>query len=290
MSSSGTAFSTVVPSSPAPTSAGGGSGGAAAGQEQQQSSSGNGLDSDDWTLALVLGVTAGVVLLGGCWCLCYFLRKRHRKRRDEKRKPSAAAAVADEEAPAEPISDLTQEGAGGASVASAPSSGLDGPLSAAPMTSTALTDNQAGPTGTNLQQSSGNCVSNTTTTVEWKTTSALSASASTSGLTPSPQATALATRKRAAAAAAAARKKQSVELTAMRDVSSFASPENYGEFPQPFSSLDVPVVPYGRSNSRSSAGGLSFVGSEEDGDEQHQQHQQQQDGGGAFLSNGREGE
>ncbi len=61
-----------------------------------------------------------------------------------------------------------------------------------------------------------------------------------------------------------------VTLRSSRGVSTFATPENYGEFPQPFSGLDVRVVPYERKNSRSSNGGGgrrgSFVAGEGGGD------------------------
>ncbi|CAN0390813.1 unnamed protein product, partial [Hapterophycus canaliculatus] len=61
-----------------------------------------------------------------------------------------------------------------------------------------------------------------------------------------------------------------------------ARPQNYEAFPQPFSGLDVPVRPYERSNSRSSMGGWSFVGSEAGGG-----LEQQDDGG--FMAGSMEG-
>ncbi|CAN0491941.1 unnamed protein product, partial [Ectocarpus sp. 8 AP-2014] len=70
-------------------------------------------------------------------------------------------------------------------------------------------------------------------------------------------------------------------------VLALAGPENYEQFPQPFSCLDVPVRPYERSASRSSAGAGAGAGGSGSGfgDTEAGGGLERQDDGG-FMSNG----
>ncbi|CAM9846592.1 unnamed protein product, partial [Scytosiphon promiscuus] len=232
--------------------------------EASTSTGGDGGGGNDWVLALVLGVVLGFCLLGACWCCCYVRRRRRMKQRDG-RKPTdpMPPAPADEEGTDQ---DLSSRGgacagasAGGMPIRTSPivpPPGHDGGLSAA-ITHTAdvsgdkevIADLESGPKAVSVSSS-----------------------------VPPPAGTQAPPFAPAAASDAAGAASTSAAVAALLsggdagDGEGFAPPavllarpQNYEAFPQPFSGLDVPVRPYERSNSRSSMGGWSFVGSEAGG-------------------------